>query len=387
MSRVLQEAVVVAYGRTAVAKAIKGSLKDAHPVDYAAEVLKGVLAKVPQLDPMEIEDLVIGTSTPEQKLGSNVARLIAVRAGLPYEAPAHTINRFCSSGLQSISTAANSIMTGQAEVMIAGGVEVMNYSTTSFPDEYKNAWLLEHAASIYMPMGVTAERVATKYGVTREDCDAFAVESHLRATAAQKAGKFAEEIIPVQVEKDGAAVTFDTDECIRPTTNMEGLGKLESVFEKNGVVTAGNSSQLSDGAAIVILMSRRYAENLGVKPIARFVGFAVGGVDPEIMGIGPIVAIPKVLKQTGLSLNDMDVIELNEAFATQSLVCIRELGLNTDKVNPNGGAIALGHPLGATGSILTCKVLAELGRTGGRYGMVTMCIGGGMGAAGIYEML
>jgi len=388
MSKSIREAVIVAYGRSAIGRAMKGALKDTHPVDYAAEVLCGVLNKVPQLSKEDIDDVMIGCSTPQGKMGCNMARLIVLRSGLPVSVPGQTINRFCSSGLQSIATAANAIMAGQAEVIIAGGVETMSRESMAFDEDFKNNWLVENDTNAYMLMGMTAENVAKKYNVPRERMDTFALESHQKAHAAQQSGKFVGEIIPVMAtQEDGSSVPFAEDQGIRPNATLESLAGLQSPFMEDGNVTAGTSSQLSDGAAMVVLMSREKAEALGIRPIARFVGFAVAGVDPAYMGIGPVESIPKVMKQTGLSIADMDVIELNEAFASQALACMDVLGIDPKKVNPNGGAIALGHPLGGTGSILTCKALAELARTGGKYALITMCIGGGMGGAGIFEML
>ena len=383
-----REAVIVAYGRSPVAKAVKGSLKDMNPVDYAAQVLSGVLNRIPQLPAEQIDDVVVGTSYPERYLGNNVGRQIVLRAGLPFSVPGYTLNRFCSSGLQSIASAANAIAMGQGEVMVAGGVEVMDRQTTSPDPQYFNPWLEKTGSQINVSMGITAENVAAKYHITREDEDTFAAESHRRAALARAAGKFQGEIVPIQVpDGENSIRLFEQDECIREGTTVEKLLTLAPAFLENGVVTAGNSSQLGDGASFVVQMSLEKAQELALRPIARLVSFAVGGVDPALMGIGPIVSVPKVLKQSGLSTEDMDVIELNEAFASQSLAVIRTLGLDPEKVNPNGGAIAMGHPLGATGAILTCKLLAELSRRGGRYGMVTMCIGGGMGASAVFEML
>ena len=383
-----KEAVIVAYGRSAIGKAIKGSLRATHPVDYAGQVLKGVLAQVPNLDLTSIDDVVIGCAMPEFKQGFNMARLIAARAGLPFDVAAQTINRFCSSGLQAIATAANQIIAGQAEIVVAGGVETMHAGSLSDDVPSRSQWILDYNADYYLPMGLTAENVAERYGVSREEMDAFSAESHRRAAAAVESGRFKKEIIPVTaVDEEGNTFTFDTDEGFRKGTTVEKLATLKPAFKEDGKVTAGNASQLSDGAGMVVLMSMDKAKELGLKPIAKFVGFAVAGVDPAVMGIGPIKAVPKVMKLTGLSVEDMDVIELNEAFAAQAIPCIKELGFDPAKVNPNGGAIALGHPLGGTGAILTSKALAELEKIGGKYGMVTMCIGGGMGAAGIFEML
>ena len=384
----LNEVVVAAYGRSAVGRARKGGLAFAHPVDFGAQVLRGVLDRVPALDPADIDDVVVGCSNPSGKQGSNIARQIVLRADLPVSIPAETVCRFCSSGLQAISIGANAIMTGQAQVVVAGGVESMSALPINMGLDDRSPWLVEHKPNSLVPMGGTAENVAEAYGVTREEMDALAVESHKRAAAAQAAGKFDGEIIPVEVPyAEGSTVVFSRDDGIRPNTTMESLAGLKTVFKENGTVTAGTSSQTSDGAGFLVLMSREKADALGIEPIARFLAYAVAGVEPHLMGIGPIYAVPKVMKLTGLKIADMDVIELNEAFAAQAIPCIRELGLDMAKVNPNGGAMALGHPLGATGAILSCKALAELERTGGRYALITMCVGGGMGAAGIYERL
>ena len=385
----LKDAVIVAYGRSPIAKGGKtGGLRGIHPVDYAAEVLEGVLARVPQLDPADIEDVVVGCAMPEGCQGLNVARNIALRAGLPDTVPGQTVNRYCSSGLQAISTAANMIMTGQAQVMVAGGVESMSAIPMGGNIKAPNEWLVEHKKSVYFPMGLTAEITADRFQVSKEEMDALAVESHRRAAAAQAAGKFDREIVPVHgVDAEGAPKLLTQDEGIRPGTSMEGLAGLKTPFRENGKVTAGTSSQVSDGAGFVVLMSREKAQDLNVKPIARFVAYAVAGVDPAVMGIGPMKAVPKVMALAGLTVDDMDVVELNEAFAAQAIPCMKALGLDPEKTNPNGGAMALGHPLGATGALLTCKILSELDRRNGRYGLVTMCIGGGMGAAGIIERM
>lgn len=385
----LHDAVIVAYGRSAVAKSgKKGALRSAHPVDYAGQVLDGVLRKIPQLDRTQIEDLIVGCAKPEGVQGFNMARVIALRAGLGWNVPGQTVNRFCSSGLQAISTAANMIMTGQAEIVAAGGVESMTAIPMGSDPAFRDKWVEANEPGAYLPMGITAENVAERYHVSREEMDSFAVESHRKAAAAQAAGKFDGEIIPVDgVDIEGNPIVFDKDQGIRPDSNAETLAGLKPAFRENGTVTAGQSSQTSDGAGFVILMSREKAEELGLRPLARFVAFAVAGVDPSIMGIGPMKAIPKVMALTGLTPEDMDVIELNEAFAAQAIPCIRDLQLPRERVNVNGGAIALGHPLGATGAILTCKALAELERRDGRYALISMCIGGGMGAAGILERL
>lgn len=384
-----REAVIVAYGRSPIGKAPKGVFHSTHPVDLGAQTLKGVLARVPQLDSAQIDDVVVGCAYPEERQGWQFSRVIVQRAGLPDSVCAQTLTRFCSSGLQAIATGANAILAGQADVIVAGGVESMSQvKKMAYPEEYWESYLAEHYPEAYMGPGLTAENVAERWKVSRADMDAMAVESHRRADQAQQAGLFDEEIIPVYANTDdGDRMLVTRDEGVRPGTNAEKLAQLKPCFVENGSVTAATSSQMSDGAAFVVLMSRQKAEALGVKPLARLVGFAVGGCPAEVMGIGPIYAVPKVLERTGLTLEDMEVIELNEAFASQALVCIRELGMDPERVNPNGGALALGHPLGATGAALTCKVLSQLRRNGGRYGMVTMCIGGGMGAAGIFELL
>jgi len=381
-----REAVIVAYGRTPMARAFKGGFVETHPVEYAAQALKGVLAKAPSLDPSIIEDVLAGCSMPERFVGFNVGRLIAQRAGLPDAVPGQTINRFCSSGLQAIATGANAIVAGEMDVVVAGGVELMTGIIMGHPEEYQDALLREQIPGTYLSMGITAENVAARYGITRPEMEAMAVRSHQKAAAAQAQGKFVEEIIPITVETENGPVTLTADEGIRPGTTAEALAALEPCFKEDGVVTAATSSQMTDGAGFVVMMSRERAQALGCTPIARFVSYAVGGVAAEVMGIGPVVAIPKVMAKTGLTVDDMDVIELNEAFAAQALACIRDLKLPEEKINPNGGAMALGHPLGATGAVLTCKALSELKRTGGKYALITMCIGGGMGAAGIFEM-
>lgn len=390
----MREAVIVAGARTAVGKAGKGTLKNTRPDDLGAAVIQDLLKRVPQLDPKEIEDVIIGCAFPEGEQGMNVARVISMRAGLPTEVPGMTVNRFCSSGLQTIAMAAERIMTGFADVMIAGGVESMSMVPMGGYKPAFNPYLMEHMPELYMSMGHTAEEVAKRFNVTREDQDAFAVESHRKAFEAIQSGKFKDEIVPITVKHrffdekgklQEKEEIFDTDEGVRPGTNLEVLSKLRPAFHVKGTVTAGNSSQTSDGAAAVMIMSREKAEELGIKPLAVFRGFALGGVDPDIMGIGPVAAVPKVLERTGIQLDEIDLIELNEAFASQSVAVIRELGLNPDIVNVNGGAIALGHPLGCSGAKLTVQMLNELERREKRYGLITMCIGGGMGAAGIIE--
>ena len=391
----MREAVIVAGARTPVGKAGRGSLATVRPDDLGALTIKETLKRANGYDG-PIDDLIIGCAMPEAEQGMNVARNIGALAGLPDTTPAITVNRFCSSGLQSIAYAAERIMLGHSEAIIAGGVESMSMVPMMGNTIRPNFKLAETAPQYYMGMGHTAEQVAMKYGVSREDQDAFAVRSHEKAAAAIAEGKFVDEIVPVEVVKrfvDGngkyqeQTTVFDMDEGVRTGTSMEVLAKLRPAFSVKGSVTAGNASQTSDGAASVLVMDREIAVGKGLKPIAKFRSFAVGGVAPDVMGIGPIVAVPKALKLAGLSIEDIDLWELNEAFASQSLQVIRHLGLDMDKVNVNGGAIALGHPLGATGSVLTLKLMNELKRQGKQFGVVTMCIGGGMGAAGVFEML
>jgi len=392
----MREAVIVAGARTAVGRAKRGSLKDVHPVDMGAAVVSDLLRRVPQLDPAEIEDVIMGTAVPEAEQGMNMARLIGLRAGLPSNVAGITINRFCSSGLQTIAYAAQQIMVGSSDVLVAGGVESMSLLPMVGHKVALNPTLVKTMPEAYMGMGHTAEEVANRYSVTREEQDAFALTSHQRATAAIASGKFQEEIVPLTVnqhsfDEEGKLHVkervFDKDEGARADTTMAALGKLRPVFHVQGSVTAGNSSQTSDGAAAVLIMSAEKAAELGVTPIAKFLSFTVGGVDPDVMGIGPIVAVPKALKLAGISIEDVDLFELNEAFASQAIAVIRELGLDPEKVNVNGGAIAMGHPMGCTGTKLTISILNELKRRGGKYGVVTMCVGGGMGAAGVFEMI
>jgi len=390
----MKEAVVVSAVRTAVGRAPRGILKDTRPDDVAAIVIKEAVSRVPGLKVEEVDDFVLGCAFPESDQGLNLARVVAIRAGFPYTLPGQTVNRFCSSGLQAIATAAYEIMVGAAEVMIAGGVEFMSQVPIMGLTPSPNPYLVEHNPQIYTSMGLTAENVADQFGISREEQDRFALLSHQKAAKAIKEGKFREEIIPIpakvrETRGDGTVVVkeviFDTDEGVRYDASLEGMASLKSVFKAKGTVTAGNSSQTSDGAAALILMSKERAEALKVKPMATFRSFAVAGVPPEIMGIGPAYAVPKALKKAGLTIKDMGLVELNEAFASQSLYVIRELGLNLDIVNVNGGAIAMGHPLGCTGAKLTTTLLYEMKRRKVRYGLVTMCIGGGMGAAGIFE--
>lgn len=383
-----KEVVIVAYGRSAMCKSRKGKLAAAHPVDYAAQVLKGVLAKVPQLDPADIEDVIMGCAVHHNRTSMNMARNVALRAGLPDSVCGQTINRFCSSSLQAISTAANMLAAGQGDVIVAGGAEDMTGTYAPYPFDMMEPWLVTNRPGAYMPMGMTAENVAEKYDVSREAMEQMAVESHSKAYMAQKAGKLSPSIIPVKVsDAEGNEITILEDEGIRPGTSMETLASLKPCFSETGRVTAATCSQTTDAAAFVVLMTADKAAELQIKPLARLVGFAVGGCAGEIMGIGPTVAVPKLMQRIGMSVDDMDVIELNEAFAAQAIPCIDILGMKKEKVNPYGGAMALGHPMGATGAILTCKALDYLADTQGRYGLVTMCIGGGMGAAGVFEKL
>lgn len=382
-----REVVVVAYGRSAVCRARKGSFAGTHPIEYSAQVLKGVLDKIPQLDRADIEDVIMGCAVQHYKTSMNIAKSVVARAELPECVSGHTINRFCSSGLQAIATAANAIAMGQGDVIVAGGVEDMSGTFEPYPEEYQDAWLNEHAPGAYMAMGITAENIVKNRGLTREEMDQMAVESHRKAAKAQKEGKLAPSIIPVTViDAEGNEKVVTEDEGIRPNTSMESLAALRPCFLENGTVTAATSSQTSDAAAFVVLMEAEKAKSLGIKAIAKLKSFAVAGCDSTMMGLGPIYAVPKAMKRAGLTIDDMDVIELNEAFAAQAIPCIRELKMDPEKVNPYGGAMALGHPMGATGAFLTCKALDYLQDNNGKYGLVTMCIGGGMGAAGIFEM-
>ena len=393
----MRQAVIVAASRTAVGKALRGSTKNARSDDMAATVIVDLLAKTEgKLDPADIDDVIMGCAMPEGSQGMNFARVIALRAGLPVDTPGQTVNRFCSSGLQTIALAANSIIADQADVVIAGGAESMSSVPMTGHHLSPNPFMAENDPNVYMSMGLTAERVVNEFGINREDMDRFAYDSHRKAAAATDAGVFAEEIVPFEWEEivvgdDGMPAAkskvLDYDEHLRRETTLEALAGLKPVFKPKGSVTAGNSSPLSDGAAAVVVMDREKAERLGLTPLARFVGFSAAGVRPEIMGVGPIIAIPKVLERCGMTLDDIDVIELNEAFASQSLAVMRELELNPEIVNVNGGAIALGHPLGCTGAKLTVQLINEMKRRGSNYGMVTMCIGGGMGAAGIFQNL
>ncbi|HWG59449.1 MAG TPA: thiolase family protein [Candidatus Acidoferrales bacterium] len=397
----MREAVIVSSVRTAVGKAPKGTLRSTRPDDLAAIVIQEALSRAKGLDPKEVEDVILGCAIPEAEQGANVARIASLRAGLPVETSAMTINRFCSSGLQAIALAAQRIMAGQGEVIIAGGTESMSMVPMGGNKVAPNPWLMDHAPDTYLSMGLTAENLARKHSITREQADRFSLASHQKALAAIREDKFKDEIAPVKISytaleatANGSSngmrpktveVTFDTDEGPRADTSLEALAKLKPVFHARGTVTAGNSSQMSDGAAAAVVMSDERARALGLKPLARFVAFATAGCPPEEMGIGPVFAIPKALRLAGLTLDQIDVIELNEAFAAQALSVIKVAGLDPARVNVNGGAVALGHPLGCTGAKLTATILRELARRNARYGMVTMCIGGGMGAAGIFE--
>jgi acetyl-CoA acyltransferase len=391
----MRDVVIVSTVRTPVGKAYKGTLRATRPDDLAAVAIKGALERVPQLDPNEIEDVILGCAMPEAEQGMNVARIASLRAGLPVGISAMTINRFCSSGLQAIAMAAERIMTGGAETIVAGGVESMTMIPMGGNKISANPWLVANYPDAYLSMGLTAERVAKLYNITREMQDEFSVQSHKKAVAAIEAGKFDDEIVPVPVSfttPNGSKpkrtdIIFKMDEGPRADTTLEALLALKAAFHVKGTVTAGNSSQMSDGAAAAVVMSAERAEALGLKPLARYVAYATAGYKPEEMGVGPVFAIPKALKMAGLTLSDIDVIELNEAFAAQSLAVIQEAKLDPARVNVSGGAIALGHPLGCTGAKLTATILRELKRRNGRYGLVTMCVGGGMGAAGIFENL
>jgi acetyl-CoA acyltransferase len=390
----MREVVIASSVRTPVGRAYQGSLRATRPDELAAIAIQGALGRVPQIDPKEIEDVILGCAMPEAEQGMNVARIASLRAGLPVEVSALTINRFCSSGLQAIAMAAERIMSGGAEVIVAGGTESMTMIPMGGHKVSPNPWLVANYPDAYLNMGLTAERVGQRFGITRQQADEFSLRSHQKALAAIQAGKFDDEIVPVPVSFTAAngkpkrrEIVFEVDEGPRADTSLAALLALKPAFHLKGTVTAGNSSQMSDGAAAAVVMSAERAKALGVKPLARYVSFATAGYKPEEMGLGPVFAIPKSLKIAGLKLADIDVIELNEAFAAQSLAVINEAGLDPAKVNPNGGAIALGHPLGCTGAKLTATIIRELKRHHGRYGMVTMCVGGGMGAAGIFENL
>jgi acetyl-CoA acyltransferase len=409
----MREAVIVSSVRTPIGRAFKGTLRATRPDELAAVAIKGAVERVSQLDPKEIEDVILGCAMPEAEQGMNVARIASLRAGLPVEVSAITINRFCSSGLQAIANAAERIMAGAAEVMVAGGTESMSMIPMGGNKISPNPWLVEHYPDAYLSMGLTAERLAKRFSITREAADEFSLHSHQKAMAAIQAGKFEDEIVPVPVsftipngnghgkapdsrgrlsprdqgQLKRAETIFRVDEGPRADTSLEALASLKPAFHVKGTVTAGNSSQMSDGAAAAVVISAERARALGIKPLARFVAFATAGYKPEEMGLGPVFAIPKALKLGGLKLSQIDVIELNEAFAAQSLAVIQEAGLDPERVNPNGGAVALGHPLGCTGAKLTATIIREMKRRNAKYGLVTMCVGGGMGAAGIFENL
>jgi acetyl-CoA acyltransferase len=391
----MREAVIVSLARTAIGKAKKGSLVQTRAEDLGKIVLEAVIERAPGLKKADVEDIIIGCAMPEGEQGLNFARIMALYAGFPVTVPALTINRFCSSGLQSIAFAAERIMLGHADVMIAGGVESMSHVPMTGFKLSPNLTIVEQMPQVYIGMGHTAENVAERFGISREDQDAFSVSSHQKAAKAIAEGKFVDEIVPFEAmlkhaDEQGQLKTtqfrFDTDEGVRADTSLEGLGRLKSPFKLNGSVTAGNSSQISDGAAALVIMSREKADALGLKPLAAFRAFAVAGVEPDIMGVGPVEAIPKALQMAGLTLQDVDLYELNEAFASQCVHIIRQLNIDPAKVNVNGGAIALGHPLGCTGSKITATLINELRRRGGGIGVVSMCIGGGMGAAGVFEV-
>jgi acetyl-CoA acyltransferase len=391
----MREVVIASAVRTPVGKAYKGTLRATRPDDLAATAINGALARVPQLDKQEIEDVVIGCAMPEAEQGMNVARIASLRAGLPVEISAMTVNRFCASGLQAIAIAADRIRSGACDVIVAGGTESMTMIPMGGHKVSCNPWLVNNYPDAYLSMGLTAERLAQRYGITREMADEFSLNSHKKALAAIKEGKFADETVPVQVtfttpngsKPKQQTIEFKVDEGPREDTTAEALAGLRPAFHMKGTVTAGNSSQMSDGAAAAVVMSAERAQALGIKPLARFVAFATAGYKPEEMGLGPVYAIPKALKLAGLKLSDIDVFELNEAFAAQALSVIKEAGLDPARINPNGGAVALGHPLGCTGAKLVASIIRELKRRNGKYGIVTMCVGGGMGAAGIVENL
>lgn len=391
----MREVVIASAVRTPVGRAFKGALRATRPDELAAVAIKEALSRVPLIEPEEIADVILGCAMPEAEQGMNVARIASLRAELPVAVSAMTINRFCSSGLQAIAIAAERIMAGGAEIVIAGGTESMSMVPMGGHKVSPNPWLVDHYPDAYLSMGLTAERLAKRFLITRETADEFSLRSHQRAVDAIQAGKFRDETVSVPVSfttPNGSKpkrqeMVFKVDEGPRADTSSEALAALKPAFHAKGTVTAGNSSQMSDGAAAAVVMAAERAQSLGIKPLARYVAFATAGYKPEEMGLGPVYAIPKALKIAGLKLADIDVIELNEAFAAQALAVIKEAGLDPEKVNPNGGAIALGHPLGCTGAKLTASILRELERRHGRYGLVTMCVGGGMGAAGIFENL
>ncbi len=386
----MREAVIVSRARTAIGRAKKGSLRDTRPEYFASEMLKGLVERTPGLKKEMVDDIVLGCAMPEGEQGMNVARLIGFAAGFPTSVPAMTVNRFCSSGSQTIALAADTIRSGNADIIIAGGVESMSMVAMGGNKPIAYPGLMETMPNAYAAMGTTAEVVARRFDISREAQDEFAYNSHKKAYAAVESGKFADEIVPLDVRvrenKSWRDIHFETDEGPRADTTVEGLARLKPVFDPMGSVTAGNASQINDGAAAVVVMGDDTAKELGLEPIAYVRQWAVAGVDPDIMGIGPTAAVPKLLEKTGLELSDIDLVEINEAFACQSVYCVNELGLDPAKTNVNGGAIATGHQLGATGAVLTVKILGELQRTGGKRGIVTMCIGGGMGFAYLLEM-
>jgi acetyl-CoA acyltransferase len=386
----MREAVIVSAARTAIGRAKKGSLRDTRPEYFASEMIKALVDRTPGLEPQMVSDVILGCAMPEGEQGMNVARLIALAAGFPTTVPAMTVNRFCSSGSQTIALAADTIRAGNADIVIAGGVESMSMVAMGGNKPIAYPGLMETMPNAYAAMGTTAEVVAKRFGITREMQDEFAYHSHKKAAAALESGKFADEIVPldVRVRENGCwrEIHFDTDEGPRADTTVEGLAKLKPVFDPRGTVTAGNASQINDGAAAVVIMGKDVADTMELPPIAFVRHWAVAGVDPDVMGIGPAAAVPKLLDKAGLKLDDVDLVEINEAFASQSVYCVNELGLDPDRTNVNGGAIATGHPLGATGAVLTVKILGELERRGGKRGIVTMCIGGGMGFAYLVEM-
>ena len=388
-----REAVIVAGVRTAVGRAKKGTTRNTRSDEMAAALIRELLRRAEALDPAEIDDVIIGCAMPEGVQGLNMARNIALRAGLPASVPAVTVNRFCSSGLQTIAMAAERIIANGADVIIAGGAETMSMVPMTGFRVSPNPWLVEHNPEAYMSMGLTAERVAAEYEVSRQAQDEYALRSHQKAARAQDENRFAGQILPLEIEEvtpgngrlERRTIILGADEHVRRDTSLESLARLKPVFQQGGTVTAGNSSPLSDGAAAVLIMERGRAEALGLKPLLRFVGFSVAGVPPEVMGIGPVAAVPRVLQRTGLSLEEIDFIELNEAFASQAVAVMRELGFDEERLNVDGGAIALGHPLGASGAKLTVQLMDQLLRNDAQFGLVTMCVGGGMGAAGIFE--
>jgi len=392
----MKDAVIASAVRTAIGKAPRGALRTTRPDDLAAFAINGALERVPQLDRLVIEDVILGCAMPEAEQGLNIARTASLRAGLPVECSAMTVNRFCASGLQAIALAVERVRSGNADAIVAGGVESMSFVPMGGNKPSLNPWLVDNYPGSYLSMGLTAERVAKHYGIAREQADQFAHDSHQKALSAIAAGRFDDEIVPIPVtvtNPNGSGrirrteILFKVDEGPRADTSLEALAKLKPVFHANGTVTAGNASQVSDGAAAAVVLSAELAKELGVPPIARLISFATAGCDPEEMGIGPVYAIPKALRMAGLTLDDIAVIELNEAFAVQALAVIKVLGLDPARVNVNGGAIALGHPLGCTGAKLTATLLRELPRRQAKYGLVTMCVGGGMGAAGIFESM